>query len=200
MNNKIFKYKKLMKNQSDKELVIKLKRGDVDAFTVLYQRYSKRLFGFCYKLLGAKEEAEDIVQRTFLKVWKNRQHINEEKSFSAFLYTISHNKALNILKRMVNERYYLNTIEYQLNDCSNSVLKEVYYNELNSSLEKLIKQLPQRRKEIFLLSRNEGLSYREIGRKLNISENSVNTQISLAIKFIKSKLFGTVSEEVKSQW
>ena len=185
-------------SSSNKPLILKLKKSETGAFEQLFKLYSPRLFNFCRKFLNSKEDAEDIVQVVFTAVWENRLRIDEERSFSTYLFTIARNRIINILKKKVYAEGFINYTMYAANGNVNYLTEDtVLFNELQQVLEKSINELPQKRREIFILSRKEGLSYKEIAKKLSISESTVNTQITHAINFLRDK-FSYLSEEKRN--
>jgi len=177
-----------MINQHDKRLVIRLKTGDGIAFEKLFKKYNQKLYNFCFRMLRSRQEAESIVQNTFLKIWENRQSLDETLSFNSYLFKIARNRVFNELRSMLNQRYYREYLAEYIETFENTTEKELNYSELDQLLKSLIAQLPERRKQIFLLSREEGLTYREIAEKLKISENTVDTQIRKALDHFRQYL------------
>lgn len=166
----------------DKILVSHLKQGNPKAFEQLFLKYQKKLYYFCRKIIKNKEDSENLVQNTFLEIWENRQNIDEEKSFSGYLFKAIKNKVYNYIKKKINEQFYLDFI----NEDSEEYSEDQYETkQLVDIVNELIQKLPERRKEIFLLSRNEGLTYKEIASKLNITENTVDTQIRKTLDFLR---------------
>lgn len=164
-----------------------LKQGNSRAFEQLFLKYQKKLYHFGYKILKNKEEAENLVQAVFMDIWENREQINEEKSFSGYIFKIAKNKIYNMLRKKINEQLYLNYITEHSSETEELRTEGSVSPQSEEMYEKLINSLPERRKEIFLLSRNDGLTYKEIALKLNISENTVDTQIRNALDFLRKK-------------
>ena len=175
---------------SEKEELELLKNASKQSFEALYQRYSGKLYNFVMKLSkGNNYMAEELVQRTFIKVWDNRASVNPEKSFISYLCTIAKNMLLNEYEHQTIQfiyEEYINNIETTEND--NSTEKEVDKNLLEEYIDKLADKLPPKRKEIFILSRKEGFSNKEIAKRLNISESTIETQLSKALSFMKGQL------------
>ncbi len=172
----------------EKILVSLMKAGNSFAFEKLYFKYSKKLYNFTFSILKNKEDSEGLVQNVFMKIWETRSEINVELSFGGYIFRIAKNMLLNQLKKKINEKVY---IDYLLTSPEDTVLpveQEINFLELNLEIERLIDSLPVKRREIFLLSRKEGLTYREIAEKLNISANTVNTQISKSLEYIRDHL------------
>jgi RNA polymerase sigma-70 factor (ECF subfamily) len=172
----------------EKILVPLMIAGNSFAFEKLYFKYSKKLYNFAFNIIKNREDAEGLVQNVFMKIWETRSQINTELSFSGYIFRIAKNMLLNQLKKTLHEKIYNDYLLTTPDDTILTVEEEINFLELSMEIERLIKSLPERRREIFLLSRNEGLTYREIAEKLNISINTVNTQISKSLEHIRDHL------------
>jgi len=169
------------------ENIRRLRRGDESAFEFLFYRYRNRVKGFVYRMVPPHISSDKVVQEVFIKVWQNREKIDPTKKFSTYLFTISKNLVLDELKAAVNKK-----IVYT----ENTVLEEVMLTfephdnseeELETFLGKLLQKLPERRRQIFCLNRFEGFTYKQIAQKLNISENTVDTQIRKSLHFLRQE-------------
>lgn len=172
----------------DKHLISRLKQNDQKAFDEIFQIYYSRVYNLAFRFLHSREETEEIVQTVFITIWESRQKIDEEKSFTAYIYSIARHLTYNQLKKAVYKQRF---IEYSLQGTEpveNVSEDTFYFKELQQLLEEAMAELPPRRREIFHLSRNKGLSYKEIATRLSVTESTVNTQISKAIEFLKEKL------------
>lgn len=174
-----------------------MKAGNTYAFEKLYFKYSKKLYNFAFGLLKNREDAEGIVQNVFMKIWETRLEINSELSFSGYIFRIAKNLLINKLKRRITEKVYLDYLMTNPEDNNLPVEQEINYLELNLEIERLISNLPSKRREIFLLSQRECLTYREIAKKMNISVNTVNTQISKSLEYIREHLIKVFYSERK---
>jgi len=175
--------------QSNSDLIKLLNNGDIVAFDAIYARYCHRLYGFVIRYLKNKEDAEEIVQEVFLKIWENRQKINNYSSFDSFLFTIAYNSTISLLRKRVNEQKYVENLKLrQQVNIGTDLIDEIQFNELNEKVYSLLNQLTPRQKEIFRLSRKEGLTHEEIAKKLNISTNTVKNHLVAALAFLKSGL------------
>jgi len=153
------------------------------AFDVLFHQFAPGLCQFANRHLKSSADAEEIVQECFLKLWEKRHSLTEGVVFKTYLYTSAYNGILNQLRR---QQYWV------FEDCNEEVLiEESKFNtqtelhELERLYEEAMEQLPPRRREIFALSRQRGLSYAGIARELNISVKSVETQMTYALKFLR---------------
>ncbi len=172
----------------EKTLVKALKNGDKVAFEKIFRIYHKQLYFFCYSFLNQKEDAENITQDVFVKLWIKRATLDSEKSFSGLLFTMTKNLALNHIRTTIHQQLFVNQLlDNGLGDCRQTD-KQVSFNEVRRSLNNLITQLPTKRKKIFQLSREEGLSHKEISKRLGVSVHTVESQISKALKFIRKGL------------
>jgi RNA polymerase sigma-70 factor (ECF subfamily) len=175
-----------MTSNEEKILVFYLKQGSSKAFEQLFLNYHKKLYNFCKQILNSKEESENLVQSVFMEIWKNRIGIDEEKSFNGYLFKIAKSRVYNTLRKKINEKVYL---EYIAGNNNIQEIADGYESkQLADTLENLIDSMPERRKEIFRLSRDKGLTYKEIAKQLQISENTVDTQIRNALDFLREKL------------
>lgn len=174
---------------SNIELVKLLKKGDMSAFDIIYKKYSRRLFGFVYRYLKLEADTEEIVQEVFIKIWKSRDTLNSYASFESFLFTIAHNATVNLLKKRATEQKYIEHVKsIQRIEASYELTDEIDYKELKQKFEGVLNELSPRQKEIYQLSRDEGLSNKEIAQKLGVSVQTVKNHLVTTLAFLKSKL------------
>jgi RNA polymerase sigma-70 factor, ECF subfamily len=159
------------------------------AFDIIYKKYSRRLYGFVFRYIKQEADTEEVVQEVFMKIWQSHENINIYSSFESFLFTIAHNATVNLLKKRATEQKYVEHVKslqrieetYELTD-------EIQYNELNQKFQDLLNELTPRQKEIFQLSREEGLSNEEIAKKLGISVQTVKNHLVTTLSFFKTNL------------
>ncbi len=175
--------------KANSELLQLLKEGNMVAFDTIYQKYCKRLYAFVIRYVKRETDAEEIVQEVFIKIWENRSKINVYSSFESYLFTISYNSAISILRKRVHEQKYIEYLKsLQEADSLSELTDELYFKELNSKIQSLLTYLTPRQREIFLLSREDGLTHEEIARKLGISVNTVKNHIVATLNFFKSNI------------
>lgn len=167
-------------------LIRNLSKSNLFAFNCLYNEYSRRLYRFAYGYLKSEEEAEELVQEVFMIIWEKRKELKEELSFKSFLFTI----AFNIIRKHFRTKAYL--MEYFKSGISSErdlqTSNQVIYNSFYKFIFDLVNQLPLRRKEIFIKSRIQGYSIKEIAKELKISHKTVENQLSSALKFIRTNI------------
>lgn len=178
-----------MKSDYSEILLIKaFKKGDVKAFESLFERYHKKLFSFLFSMLKSKEESEEILQDTFIKMWEKREQYIEEYPFHAYLFTIAKNAFLNHCRKKVNRRMVEEHFEYVNRSLETAADEYVIYSQTKSIIEKIVNELPPKRKEIFKMRRMEGYSRTEIAENLGISIITVDSQLMKANKYLKDAL------------
>lgn len=167
------------------------------AFDAIYERYCSRLYGFVFRYVKQEVDAEEIVQEVFVKIWEARKKIEVHTSFESFLFTIAYNSTISLLRKRANEIKYVEHIKSLQNvRNANAIIDDIYFKELNGKVELLLKQLTPRQKQIFQLSREEGLTHIEIAEKLNISVNTVKNHMVATLSFLKSKIDKTLIASV----
>ena len=177
----------MQNNSRDRELVEKLLKGDLKAFDSLFTVYAQRLYGFANKFLHSGCDAEELVQDVFVKVWENRTKLKIDASFKSYLFTIAYR---GILNRMRSEKYhqaYLREAVF-LSQETNDALESVEYASILEQVDLLLEQLPEKRRQIFIKSRMEGCSSKQIAEELHISVGTVDNNISAVLKLLRTNL------------
>ena len=173
---------------SEYSLVNSLKKGNYIAFNQLFENYSKRLFMFAFSLLKSDEDAEEIVQEVFLKVWEKRKGLKAELSFKSYLFTIASNSIKAQFIKKAKEINYRDELLSSLIDFEQPAENQIDYKTLLDKVDHLIDKMPPRRKQIFLKRKRDEIPVKEIALDLGISEKTVENQISQALKFLKKNL------------
>lgn len=169
----------------DLQLLARIKVGESRAFDLLFLKYYPNLLHFSRSLLPyPSDEAEDVVLEVFHQFWRSRDTINIHSSLSAFLYASVKNRVYDYRRKLKPNRP-LEEIQDDIMASQEGPDHALNYKEIAENLEKLIKLLPERMQLIFRMNREDELSYQEIADLLEISINSVKTQMYRAIKFLK---------------
>jgi len=177
-------------NSNDNMLVIRIRNDSKDAFKLLYDRYSKKLYYFSLRYLGDNEEAEELVQSVFINIWEHRGSLDETMSVKSYIYRSAVNYIYNYLKKEAIRAKFIET-ELQTGEFqSNQTYDQIFFHDLEKSINSIIETLPLQQQKIFRLSRFEGLSHEKIAENLDLSVRTVENQVYRALKIIKSKLKG----------
>ncbi len=180
---------KVYQNDSDKELISKLQANEFQAFDILFHKYSERLYHFAFSFLKNDEDSKEIVQEVFYRIWKKREDLDSGKSFKSFLFKISYNLIVDQLRLKLKDNEYRKFLmEYFDANSSTQIEPGSDYDVLKKQIDTAINELPDKRKRIFKLSRENGWSHKEIAEELGISVKTVENQITLSIKHIKENL------------
>lgn len=159
-----------------------------DDFESLYDEYWEKLFKQIIRILPDEDDAIDVVQQTFVDLWAIRERIPQIKSLKSFLFIMARNLAFKQLKERLKSEQYRVYYTSHYNTSPLVTEQQVDFKELNTILENHINKLPEKMREVFLLSRKSNLSYLEIAQHLNISDKTVKKQINNALKILKLKI------------
>ena len=173
----------------EKHLLIDLKDGSFQAFERLYNMYSGKLYNFIMRLSsGNQYMAEEVVQSAFIRVWEVRERVEPESSFISFLCTIAKNLLMNMYQRQTVEYVYNEYLLKSGLDHDSQTEDTIDLRFLNDYIDSLAEELPAQRKKIFILSKRQNYTNKEIAEMMGISESTVATQLSLAVKFMREQL------------
>ncbi|WP_256010156.1 RNA polymerase sigma-70 factor [Desertivirga xinjiangensis] len=159
--------------------------GNKEAFDKIYKLYWKKLFVYLVKVIQDKEAAQDIVQEIFVSLWLRRDSIPHSTTLAGYLFTAARFKGISHIQASANKTKHLDNLIKYYSEQRDVVNEEYAAKELNLVLNKEIEKLPPKMREVFVLSRKENLSYKEISEKLNISDKTVKKQINNALKHFK---------------
>ena len=173
---------------SVEQLMATLQAGDINAFEMLFRTYYQPLCNYAYTFVQDRDEAEEIVQATFLSVWEKRDKLDIHTGVRPYLYAMVRNAALNILKHEKIKQQHV-ALELAVADRSvESVTRTVMASELETRIHKALEKLPEQCRLVFKLSRFEELKYAEIADQLNISIKTVENQMGKALKIMREQL------------
>lgn len=164
-----------------------LRKGDMAAFENLYQALGPKLYAFALRLCGQKEDAEEIVQEVFLKVWERRHLLDEGQNLDGYLYSIARNKVYNRARRRVYEFAFTEYMAATGTGTGCFTEEAVAYRDLVKLLEEACATLPPVRRRVFVMSRVEGKSNSEIAQLLHTSNSNIENHLNKALKFIKER-------------
>lgn len=173
---------------TDQQLISLFKKGDRIAYSEIFERYSRLLLRHAFRLLNSNEEAQDVVQEVFVMLWEKRESLNDNLALSSYLYKSVRNRIFNLLSHQKVVLKYAKSFNQFVVEGYNITDDTVRENELAKIIEQEIDLLPERMREVFLLNKKHGLSYKEIGEQLDISPETAKQQVYKATKILKPKI------------
>ena len=174
---------------NEKRLLTELKNGSFHFLERLYNMYSGKLYNFIMRISsGNQYMAEEVVQATFIRIWEVHEKVDPASSFISFLCTIAKNLLMNMYQRQTVEYVYNEYLKNTGVDRDSQTEESIDLRFLNEYIDSLAEELPAQRKKIFILSKRQNYTNKEIAEMMGISESTVATQLSLAVKFMREQL------------
>ncbi|MBC9914681.1 RNA polymerase sigma factor [Chitinophaga varians] len=173
---------------NDEALLEQFRQGNTPAFEELYKRFWGVLYLQAYRILIHEEDAQDIVQEVFTALWTKAAGIELSGSLAGYLYAATRNRVLNMLASKRTYRHHLSSLKQSLSDADNNSLQYITEKEMAARMEREIRALPAKMREVFELSRKTALTHKEIAHQLQLSQETVKKQISNAIRTLRHKM------------
>jgi RNA polymerase sigma-70 factor, ECF subfamily len=172
----------------EKDLLARLKNADETAFTQIFDIYVKKVYHFVFSYVKEKTEAEDITQNVFIKIWEKKSSIDTSKSFEGFIFTVAYRLVIDYFRQHAAPSHRNTKIGLSEESIASAVHSDdlLKQHQLESLYEKALLSLPAKRKEIFLLSRHNGLSNKQIAEQLGLSIKTVENQMTAALCALKA--------------
>ena len=164
--------------------------GDTNAFKEIYEFYQGIVYAFAFRLTKTKDLAEDVVQEVFTKIWEKREQIHIEKNFGGYIRQTARNHIYNIWTRTAHDKVMLDKMSRHLQQLQTLTPDELAFRELGRMYKQAVNKLPARQKEIFILRREQELSFEQIATQLGISKNTVKNQMVSALRSIRKDIAG----------
>ena len=161
---------------------------DISDFERLFKSHYSQLCSYANLFLNDPDAAEDVVQEVFFKLWKNREKLTINTTIKSYLFRAVRNGCMNVIDHISVREAYKIVNEEDIKDSEKNLINETVVSELEQRIKETIDQLPAERRKIFIMSRFDGLKYREIAEKLNISVKTVENQMYQALRFLREKL------------
>ncbi|MCW9706573.1 RNA polymerase sigma-70 factor [Fodinibius salsisoli] len=191
-----------MKSSVDKDRIKRetrwvkeIQKGKRDSFKALYQFYYPRLSQFVFRYVKSKAIAEDLVHNVFHNIWKNRNNLKANGKLRAYLYTAVRNQSFKFLNRRKGQLQTTFDDLSFLESREANPEEQINGKEFEEAIQSAIRELPKRRRAVFLMSREDDLTYREIAEVLEISVKTVETQMSRSLKHLRHRLAHFISSE-----
>lgn len=159
--------------------------GDRNAFDQIYHTYWQKLFLYVVKVIRDKDAAEDIVQEIFVSLWQRRMEISNQSTLSGYLFTAARFKGINFIQDQLKKGKHVERLIDHFTSRQDTLNESIEAKELNTLIDHELEKLPSKMREVFVLSRKENLSHKEISEKLQISDKTVKKQINNALKHFR---------------
>ncbi|MDP3441330.1 MAG: sigma-70 family RNA polymerase sigma factor [Ignavibacteria bacterium] len=158
------------------------------AFELLFYRYRGKVGNFIKRSIPPRIDLEETVHEIFLRIWLNKEKLNAELPFGPYLFRIARNIVIDELRKNIEHSIYIHDGSFPSDFSINDTDLKIEEKELQSWFKTILDKLPEKRRNIFMMNRFEDLSYRDIALKLNISENTVDTQIRRSLQYFRDEI------------
>ncbi|MCG6187991.1 RNA polymerase sigma factor [Maribellus maritimus] len=172
-------------NINDSELCERIKRGEKDAYRKLFEKYAPKIYHFSFTYLKNNDDAEELVQNVFIKIWEKRTTLDSTQNLKSFIFKIAVNTIYDLIRRKNIEHAFEDYARLNYETKENNTWHSVIFEEMKQHLHKLVAQLPEQQQKIFQLSKLEGLTNDEIAKTLNLSKRTVENHLYRALAFLK---------------
>jgi RNA polymerase sigma-70 factor (family 1) len=173
---------------TDTELIDLLKEGDHAAFTEIYKRYWPLLYAHSRKMLRDDQEAMDIVQEIFTVLWNRSTELAFTLSLRAYLYSSVRNLTINHINKSKLKNKYISSLAELIEKGASVTDEQVIFADFAGRIEKEVANLPPKMRAIFEMSRNQGLSHKEIAEELDITDHAVKKSINRTLKILRAQI------------
>ena len=175
-------------NHTDHELFRLIAGGDEAAFAELFRRYDRRIYPFVLKMIKTATQAEEITHEIFIKLWRHRDRLVSVDQPEAYIFTIAARHTLDQIKKRLNEHRMLRRLSADASPMHNDTEESLLLKDKAALVQQAIDQLPPQQKTVYLLSRQQGLSYEDIARQMGISANTVRNHLVKALQSMRGWL------------
>lgn len=172
----------------EKELFMHIANGDETAFRMLFDQYRERLFFFAWQLCHSAVEAEEVVQDIFLRLWENRSKLGEVDFPRKYIYIMVRNRTLDLLSKIARDQRLISEVWTNMSQSDNYLEDLLHAQDSRLLIDQAVSQLPEKKQAIFLMSRRDGLSLREIADQMGLSVQTVKNILTEVLKHIKAFL------------
>jgi len=181
---------------NEKELFQRIGKGDESAFAIIFNQYKSVIFDYGMKITKSVSASEELVQECFLKLWMGRGQLSAIENPVGYLHTIARNAGIDYLRRLSMDAGLQKRVWAGISEAENPTLLKVQVSETQRLIDEAVAMLTPQQREVFLLSRYEGLNYHQIGQQMDISANTVKNHLVKALKFIREYLAGKYGNPV----
>ncbi len=170
---------------NEQELLANIAIGDQNAFRVIYDHYRPLVYTFSLKYLKQAEQAEEVVQETFLKLWRLGEQLLQVNNLESYILTMSRNRCLDFLRRMKLEAMHLQPITDDVDDYTNDTEEAILLKDTKRVLDEAVALLPPQQQLVYTLCHIQGRRQDEVAKELQLSPETVKRHMKLALKFLR---------------
>lgn len=171
----------------DKGTIEAFRDGQISGFEKIYRLFNGRVYNFVFSIIRDSSLAKDLTQDTFLLIWDRRANIDGANNLEGYIFTVAKNAVYQHIRRKLLLQKYINKSETNLEPENTGIEQKLDNKLFEEDVLKLINELPESRKKIFLLFWKSDMSYREIAELLSVSEKTVATQIHRSLQFLRER-------------
>jgi len=176
------------KNIEEKKIIQRLSDGDELAFEILFYRYRGKVSNFIKKSIPPSIDLEETVHEIFLRIWANKEKLDADRPFGPYLFRVARNIVIDEVRKNIQHIIYLRDGSFPSDFCIDDTDFDIQEEELQSWFKTLLEKLPEKRRNVFMMNRFDNLSYRDIASRLNITENTVDTQIRRTLQYFRQEI------------
>jgi RNA polymerase sigma-70 factor (ECF subfamily) len=184
-----------MKENNGQEHLLGLTEGSEKAFRLIMDHWYLRLYNFANGYLDHAENTKEVLQDVFLKLWDNRQKLAEQTNLNAYLFTLTRNRCIDLIRRerlmlqfRTDKQDEYHRLTENFDALSDPILDDLFALELQDEINRAVSGLPEQCRKVFIMSRTNGLKNKEISISLELSEKTVESHLTKALKTIKRAL------------
>ena len=175
---------KAMKDLTSEYLLNAVREGDPEAFNEVYYRYERKVYSYAYRFTRSAEEAEELTQDLFVRLWESRLAIDPERNFEGYLYILIRNSFLKTIRK--NAKSVIVRFEFTGEEISYSPTDDyINFKDCQQITDRAVGSLSPQVKTAYLLSRHEGRSHEDISRSMDLSKNTVNNHIKKSLSVLR---------------
>ena len=179
--------KKVFPQDQTNQTLNRFRQGDSEAFASLYQSHWQQVFRFSRLYLRSDDDAEDVVQEVFIRLWQIHERIHPDDNFSGLIFIITRNLIFNRFRRQIDPLGFKVSVLAAL-EASDDIESEISARDLSEYIDRLVDLMPARQRQVFNMSRREHKSYREIAEELDLSQKTVEAHMREALRFLRDNL------------
>lgn len=175
-------------NYYEHEVLTRLVAGDSDAFRLVYERYQEKVFSFALYLTKSKSTAEEVVQEVFIRLWEKRGQIDAQQYFPAYIKRITQNQVINYYRKASTQASLAKQFWAGISEARTAHEDPLLVKELDKAYQAAVNALPPHQRVVYLLHRDQELSYKEIAERTGVSVHTVRNQLASANKFVRDNI------------